>query len=115
MISLKLPKKSKKELKNEMAITAPDVADQPQYPYGAKLSFSGETLDKLKSVKNLNAKDKVSISAKGYVCLVQSIDSSGDDYYEEDRVEIQITDIEVAKGRDSMSMKEYAKSRGKKY
>ena len=100
MIDLKLPKKSKTELKAE---SVPEPADQPKYPYGLRIRFENEQFSKLAVLKKLNVGDRVGIVAVGEVTEKHESERQGrgDDRH----IGIQIQQIDLKQN----SKKEFAK------
>jgi len=111
LVDMKLPKKTKEELKKECLPCASN--DQEQWPYGLKLSFEKEQVDKIPSLKSLNVGDKVLVQGEGSVVEVRMSERQGG----EDRhsVEIQIEKVSVGlavkKPMEKMSPKEYRMER----
>lgn len=97
LIDLKLPKKTKKELKADMPMTA--EPDQPQYPYGSRLDFDTDQLKKIPALRGVDAGEMVSIVAKAKVVEVRVTDRDGEKKRE--HVELQIQEIAIS--RDSQS------------
>ena len=91
MISLKRSKKDIKKANKEMAV-GPSIGEE--YPYGTRLRFEKEEIDKIDGLKNVNAGDSVSLKAIGTIAEVSSRDS--DKKGESSRtVEIQIEKISI--------------------
>ena len=81
------------------------------WPYGLRLSFEKEQVDKLPSLKNYKVGDAVTIQAKATVTQVSSTErQKGSDRY---AVEMQIEKIgcEPNKPLNKMNMKEYRTAR----
>jgi len=93
MIDLKVPKKSKKELATEMSVGYPDDGDT--YPYGCKLRFETEQIEKISALKEVNAGDKVRLVAVGTVTSID-IHDRADDKKSRRNVEVQIEKIDIA-------------------
>lgn len=114
MTSLKLPRKTKKEMSKEMAV--PSTEDMPEYPWGLQLRFDKDIISKLPYLEGVGAGQECTFMAKGYVKEV-SVDASGKTKKRQS-VEIQVTDIGFGDGKkrlQDLDMKEYAKERGKSY
>ena len=93
LVSMKLPKKTKKQLKDECVPC--DVGDRERYPYGLRLSLNEkEQIEKL-GLQNLEAGAMVDIQAVGKVVEVSvtNTDTKKKDYR---RLEIQIHKIGIA-------------------
>lgn len=91
LTDVKLPKKTKAELKGDCCPST--AADQDRYPYGLQISFENEQVSKMSSLTGLQVGDKVNIEAVGTVTSIRVSErqSSGKDH----RVEIQIEKIGV--------------------
>uniref|UniRef100_A0A6H1ZKH3 Putative capsid protein n=1 Tax=viral metagenome TaxID=1070528 RepID=A0A6H1ZKH3_9ZZZZ len=90
MISLKRSKKDIKKANKEMSV-GPSMGEE--YPYGTRLRFEKEEIDKIDGLKNVNAGDSISLKAIGTITGVSIRDS---DKGEGSRtVEIQIEKISV--------------------
>lgn len=107
LTEMKLPPPKKKDS---------DICCEPSYgsemwPYGLRLSFEKEQIDKLPSLKNYKVGDAVTIQAKATVTQVSSTErQKGSDRY---AVEMQIEKIgcEPNKPLNKMNMKEYRTAR----
>jgi len=97
LISMKLPKKSEKELKAEMVGGMPSTKDQPKYPYGLELSFNKDIIEKIAALKDIDADAEVEITARGFVKRVEASDVSKKEGGDSSRrsVDVQITDIGI--------------------
>ena len=73
LVDMKLPKKSKKERFAEMPKMSAE--DEPRYPYGLELRFERDSIKKLSILKSLEHKDRVAVTATGFV---QSINVADD-------------------------------------
>lgn len=91
MIDLKIPKKTKKERDKEMIGSYPN---EDQYPWGARLDFNKEEIDKIKALKTAKAGDKVSISAIGKITRVEVTDAENG--RSRHQVQIQVQKIEIS-------------------
>lgn len=113
LIDVKLAKKTKEELKTECG---PSIADQEKWPYGLRMNFEKEQIDKIPSLANLQVGDKVTVQGEGSVIEVRVSERQG----EKDRhnIEIQIEKVAVEplikKKPEEMSMKEFRAMREKK-
>lgn len=92
-ISLKRPKLTKKEREAEM----PEVAeDQERYSYGTRIRFDEDEIEKIKTLKGIDAGAKVVIYGKGEVTEVRTTATADErGKKEREHVEIQITDISI--------------------
>jgi hypothetical protein len=104
LVSMKLPKRSKKEMAE---LTSPMESDQPKYPYGLQLRFDNDSLKKLPVLRGLKVGTKVMIEAEAEVSEYSERESqSGENY----SCELQVTDISIeppkgAKDKDSATLK----------
>lgn len=116
MIDMKLPKKTKAELKADYGV--PSSLEQDQYPYGLRLHFESEQIKLMPSLKKYSVGDKVIIQAEGVV-------TSKEERAQQDREDryslgIQLEKISCApktkKKLEEMNPKEYrAEREGKMY
>ena len=93
---LKIPKKTKKELKE--STSSPSLGEQEKYPYGMRLTFDTELMTKFPELEKVKAGDKVNLSGIGEVIMVRKVDRQGDkkqDYSTE--IQIQKLGIEPPK------------------
>ena len=74
LISMKLPKKTKAELKTEMA---PSL-DREEYPWGLQLDFNKEQIEKLASLQGVQVGTMMNIDALGKVTRVEITDREKD-------------------------------------
>lgn len=114
MVSMKLPKKDKKDAEVDSPIGySSSPADRDAYPYGLKLRFENEQVKQLDDEDMLPADiddaNEVVLTVRGYISD-----------YDKDRMQdgstkvcigIQITDIDEIKIDDSKDKEEEAKSR----
>ena len=91
LVDLKLPKKSKKELK-EAAMPMPAGDSEPRYPYGTRLELDKELIPKL-GIESINGGEMVRIVAQGKVTEVRITDTDGSK--KPNRIEIQLQKMEV--------------------
>lgn len=98
MIDLKLTKKDKKEREKEMQ---PKVSEGPDYPYGSRLLFENDSIEKIKALQGVEVGTIVKISAVGKVIEISVEDREGSD--KRRRVEIQIQEIDVKNSEDAKS------------
>jgi hypothetical protein len=110
MVSMELKKKSKEELKG---LAEPVASEQSKFPYGLRLRFEKEQIDKIPFLETSNVGDKVVITAEAVVETKEKNDRlDGESYIS---VCIQITDIAVSakekKPLEKMSPKEYRAAR----
>ena len=91
MISLKRTREEIKKVNKKMA-TGPS-AGEAYYPYGTRLRFEKEEIDKIDGLKNVKAGDSLKLKAVGTITEVSIRDS---DKKESSRtVEIQIEKISI--------------------
>lgn len=90
LIDLKKKKKTKAEIKKENTIGYPD---EDLYPWGLRLSFEKEVVDKLGGLKGLEVGDEVDLKGVAKVVEVRSNETrKGADR----RVELQVVKIGLA-------------------
>ena len=94
LTSVKLKKKSKVELKKLMEPTM-GYEGQEEWPYGLRLRFEKEEIEKLPSLKKLKVGDSVKVSAEGNVMSVRI--SERQDGSDDHSVEIQLKEVDVEK------------------
>jgi len=92
LISVKLPKKSKSNTAG-VPVEA-SKGDQERYPWGLRLRFEDEVIDKFSGLLRKTIGDKVSVEAVGEVTSISSSKHQDGNNY--DSVEIQITAIRVS-------------------
>ena len=93
LTSMKLKKKSKVELKKLMEPMAYGETDE--WPYGLRLSFEKEEIEKLSGLKKLKVGDSVKVSAEGSVMSVRI--SERQERPDDHSVEIQLKEVDVEK------------------
>jgi hypothetical protein len=96
LVDMKVPKKTKKEREKDSAIGY--YGDYGQYPYGLKLRFEKDQIDKLSSLKTVKDGDMVNIAAIGKVTEVRV--SNKDKDKNRISVEIQIQSIDIPDGKN---------------
>lgn len=117
MTDMKLPRKSKEEMKKEMASCMPMCEqEQDRWPYGLQLRFEKDEIAKLPALKGYKVGDKVIISAEAKVTDTRvSERTRGGEVVEDHTIEMQIEKIscepKVKKKPEEMSMKEYKEMR----
>jgi len=94
MINLKLSKADKKKYSDEMKIPT-----DREYPYGTRINFENETIEKLPFLQNVKAGAEVEIKAIGKVMEVRITDREKGKNYE--TVEIQIQKIEFGNASEA--------------
>jgi len=92
LIDLKIPKKTKKELKESMAV--PSLGEE--YPYGFRLSFGTEQMPKFPQLEKVKVGEKVGIQGIGEIMEVRKVDRQGDK--NQFSVEIQLHKVGVKSG-----------------
>jgi len=114
LFDIKRPKKTKKEMEAE---TRPiEVGDQERYPYGSRLDFQKEEIEKIPFLQDAKADAKVKIVAEAFVKEVAVTDvSEKSGRRPRHRVEIQIEKIGieplVKKNLAEMDNEEYREAR----
>jgi diketogulonate reductase-like aldo/keto reductase len=89
LISLKRSKKETKELNTPKSVGS----DDDGYPWGTRLNFEKDIIDKIKALQTITAGTEVKIQAIGYVSNVSTSESAKGP--EHQTVEIQIQQIEI--------------------
>jgi len=110
LIDMKLPPKSKKELKEFME------PPQEEWPYGLRLCLEKEQIDKIPIVADMKMGDRVSVQAEGSITSMSMSERKGKEDYH--TVEIQIEKIAIEptekKKPEEMTSHEYREFRMKK-
>ena len=114
MISLKKPKMTEAQKKKQRDKEMTMDYEGDNYPYGARISFEKDVIEKIKSLQNIEAGAQVSLYGKGKVTEVRVTDSDKSSR-KRHHVEIQITDIGVGtkKRPEDMNPGEYREYREK--
>jgi len=111
LIDVKLPKKTKAELKSDCQPIG--YGDEDRWPYGLRLDFQKEQIAKMPEVSSLKVGDTVSVSGTGKVISVRISERRGGE--DDHNVEIQIEKVAVSsqsqKKLSDMSMAEYNRAR----
>ena len=95
MVDVKLPKKTKEEMKKEMS---PVEIERDRWPYGLRLTFDSEQVDKLPHLKKLKVGQKVNVESIGEVVSIRINDRK--DGKEEYSIEVQLQEVGCeAKGK----------------
>lgn len=89
LVDLRLPKKTKKELKEEM--TAPSLSKQEKYPWGFRITLNTDLMGKFPQLKNAKVGEKVTVQGVGEVMEIRKVDRQGDK--SEFSLEVQIQKI----------------------
>jgi len=90
MVDLKLPKKKKEEL---VKVTEAPEKIQDRYPWGTRITFENETIEKFPHLKNCSVGEKVNIKGVGEIISVRSNqEMDGDKKF---TVEIQLQKVSV--------------------
>lgn len=117
MVDMKLPKKSKEEMKKECCVGMPESQDR--WPYGLQLRFETEQVEKLPAMKEYQVGDKILVQAVASVTEVRMSETQSTNTDKKVRwtVELQIEQVScepyVNKPLEKMSMKEYRQARMK--
>jgi hypothetical protein len=109
---MKLPKKTKEELKADMMPIS--MADQDRWPYGLQIRFEKEQIDKMPSLKGLKVGDTVNIEALGTVTAVRMSERQKGEPSHSVEIQIEKVDVQGKKPLEKMNMKEYLAERNKK-
>ena len=94
LVDLKIPKKSKKELKESMTV----VPSPENYPYGMRLSFNTELMSKFSELESVKVGENVKISGIGEVIEVRKVDQKGDKNQFTVEIQIQKLGVEPSSG-----------------
>lgn len=112
LIDVKLPKKTKAELKSDCQPI--EYRDEDRWPYGLRISFEKEQIAKMPEVAKLKVGDTVSVSGTGKVISVRMSERRGgkDDH----NVEVQLEKVGVSlnKKLGEMNMAEYTETMNRK-
>ena len=92
LVDLKMPKKTKKELKEGMAV--PSLGEE--YPYGMRLSFGTDQMGKFPQLEKVKVGEKVGIQGIGEIMEVRKVDRQGDK--NQFSVEIQLQKVGIKSG-----------------
>jgi hypothetical protein len=99
LVDMKRPKKNKKELNEEATIGY--AGESERYPYGLKLCFEDEEIEKLDVLKDVKAEQAVKFDGIGKITLVEAVDAAENSgRRKRRRVEIQVEKIAVMKKSD---------------
>ncbi len=98
MTDMTMPKLSKKELSTK-DVPMPVEADRDRWPYGLKVTFEAEQVDKLPILEKVKVGDDVSISGMGEVTSIRM--SENKDGKKQFTVEIQIQKVGVESAKSS--------------
>jgi preprotein translocase subunit YajC len=111
LVDMKLPKKTKAELKTEC--TPIGLDDEDCWPYGLQIRFEKEQIAKMPEVAKLKVGDKVSVSGVGKVTLVRMSErvTGKDDHNVEIRIEKVAVSSRSQKKLGDMGMAEYSQAR----
>lgn len=95
MIDLKLPKRSKDELKT---MVQPMENEGPRYPYGMRLTFEEDEVEKLPHLEKMKVGEGVSISGVGEVTSIRMNEDK--DKKKRFSVEVQLHKVGCASKED---------------
>lgn len=111
LVDVKLPKKTKTELKTDC--TPVGYGEQDRWPYGLQIRFEKEQIAKMPKVAALKVGDILSISGIGKVISVRMSERRGGD--DAHSVEVQLEKVAVSshsnKKLGEMNMVEYNRAR----
>jgi len=114
LVSMQLPKVSKKEMKERCM---PSIEDEDRWPYGLAISFDTEQIDKLPALKTFKLGDKILIMGEATVTELEISErqvTGGKDRTRR-HIRMQIEQIgceaKVKKKPEKMSTKEYRNMR----
>jgi hypothetical protein len=107
LMDMSLPVKSKAAVVNEV-----EECDLPTFPYGLKLSFEGDQIEKLPSLKMFKVGDKVNVVAEAVVTMIRQ---SGRQHSSDQCIEMQLEKVNCEpvemKPAEKMSPNEYRNAR----
>ena len=118
LVDMKLPKKTKKELKEEYPSITNDQQDR--WPYGLQLRFETEQVEQMPSLKDYKVGDRVIVMAETSVTEVRMSETQSTDKDKKTRytVELQVEQIACESKKkippEKMSPEEYRKMRESK-
>jgi hypothetical protein len=116
LIDMKLPKKTKEELKKDTCCAPLSSGDQDRWPYGLQIRFEKEQVDKIPSLADLKVGDRVIV--QGEACVTSIRISERKNNNQDHSVELQIEKISVEPAKkvplEKMKMSDYRKEREKK-
>lgn len=101
MINLK---RSLKEIKKEKTVGIEPGGYTEKYPWGTRINFNEELIDKVKILQSIGSGTEINIKAKAFICEVrtnESADGPGKQGKKNVNVEIQITDIAISDNSDA--------------
>lgn len=93
LVDMKLPPEPKCE---KTEITMPSTPTRDRYPYGLRVSFERDQVDKMPKLKTFKVGDQVTLTGKGEVIELRMREEQGGK--ESWTVEIQIKKANVVKG-----------------
>ena len=91
LVNMKLPKRSTKD-----SIAAPSEVGGDKWPYGLRLTFDREQIEKLTSLEGLKVGDTVTIEGTGTVVSVRMSERQKEKI--DQSIEIQIENVGVESG-----------------
>lgn len=101
MINLK---RSVKEIKKEKTVGIDSGGYIEKYPWGTRLRFNEDLIDKVKSLQTIASGTEIIINAKAFICEVSTNETApypGKKGKKNVNVEIQITDIDIKDNMDA--------------
>lgn len=110
MIDMKIPKKTKAELKkmNEPMMVGDD---HNKYPYGLQLRFEKDQIEKLPGFKGVKVGDTVIIHGTGKITEVRMSERTGGKDHHSIEVQLEAVDVSQKKSLGKMGMKEFNAAR----
>jgi hypothetical protein len=96
LVDMKLPPEPKCEKIEKTEITMPSPTPRDRYPYGLRVSFERDQVDKMPKLKTFKVGDQVTLTGKGEVIELRMREEQGGE--ESWTVEIQIKKANVVKG-----------------
>lgn len=101
LIDMKLPKKTKAELKNEMNVgneLENELEKGPRYPWGLQINFEEDIIKKIPALNKIKGGETGKMEAEFFVKEV-SIRDTADKKKRRERIELQITKIGISNKR----------------
>lgn len=115
LIDMKLPKKTKEDLKKEGMVML-STENQEQWPYGLQIRFEKEEIDKMPSLINYKVGDMVILQAEARVTSISMSERQSGKEDHSVGIQIEKVSVELAmkKSMEKMSPREYREERENK-
>jgi hypothetical protein len=112
LVDLKIPKKKVEQTTEKGCCPVEGVGDK--YPWGTRLNFNNEEVEKIPGLIDLKVGDKVNITGEGTITLVNTRETQDGGKRCEVEIQVEKFAYEAKKPLDKMSPKEYREARTKK-